>query len=48
MNKTVSEFYCEIKNGVVTRVGKSVIEQPQVQKNEHHINWYEDKVKEVM
>lgn len=45
MQKVKADVAVETKNGVVTRVGRSVITQPKVNFGGGSIKWYEDKLK---
>lgn len=45
MEKQIIKFVVESKNGVVQRVGKSIILQPKTNFKGGSIKWYEDKPK---
>lgn len=47
MEKQTIKFVVESKNGVVQRVGKSIILQPKTNFKGGSIKWYEDKPKEA-
>ena len=45
MKKQTIEFAIETKDGVVQRIGKSAILQPQTNFKGGSVKWYEDKLK---
>lgn len=45
MQKQTMQFAVETKNGVVQRIGRSSILQPQTNFKGGSIKWYEDKLK---
>lgn len=47
MKKQTLQFATVTENGVVTRIGRSVILQPKTHFKGGSIKWYEDKLKEV-
>lgn len=42
MDKQAVEFAVETKNGVIKRIGKSVIEQPEIKFKGGEIKWFDD------
>ncbi len=47
MKKQTLQFATVTENGVVTRIGRSVILQPKTHFKGGSIKWYEDKLKEA-
>lgn len=46
MDKQSVDFYTEVKDGVVQKIGRSVIDTPRIViKEDSRIKWYEDKIK---
>ena len=42
MDKQALQFAVEIKNGVITRISNSVIEQPEIKFKGGKIKWFDD------
>lgn len=45
MQKQTTQFAVETKNGVVQRIGRNSINQPEIKFKGGSIKWYEDKLK---
>lgn len=42
MDKQTLEFAVETKDGVIKRIGKSVIEQPEIKFKGGEVKWFDD------
>lgn len=45
MEKQIVTFPVIVKEGIVTKIGKSYITHPEIRFNGNSIKWYEDKMK---
>ena len=45
MKTQIVQFPVQIKNGVISKIGKSIIMEPKIYFNGKGIRWYEDKPK---